>query len=622
MVVRQPSTDQSFFHQQALLDRLGIEAAVLRHASARCKLLGSSLEAELISLGYLTEDRLYRAMADYAGLPFRETLSAAEILDRPDLDILLANPVSLHFHPEDTGSHTAIAPPLDRLPLIMDWVGESEAVRQRLVVTTPSAIRSAVWEAGEERRIRDATGQLWENQSLLSSRQTLTGRQGYWIGILAGMTLMSAFQSNGILLSLIHLACALIYLGTVLLRLASMPSAKRLKRPRNIDMLASPLPVYTIMVALYREAPVLRQLTQSLGRIDWPTSRLDIKLVCEADDHETLASIAALDLPGHYEVVRVPQKGPRTKPKALSYALPGARGAYVTIYDAEDRPHPLQLREAHARFERNDPSLVCLQAPLIVTNGGETWLTTLFALEYAALFRCLMPMLSRHNLPMPLGGTSNHFRRDLLVEAGGWDPFNVTEDADLGTRLKRMGYRMEMLSCPTLEEAPASRKVWMGQRSRWFKGWLQTCLVSFRQPVLLFRQLRPLGFLVYLLTTVGLLASALIHPFIILLLGNALWQYAHDTLPQLRSVDGILMIVDGFNLMGGYACFLLAGVIVMEPHERKVPWSHYWAIPAYWFLLSYAAWRAVLEIRHSPHFWNKTPHSPVNRQAKAERKKR
>lgn len=608
--------DDDGFHQHALLQRLGLDEATIRHATSRSRLLGSTLEAELIALGYLTEEAFYRGVASYLGLAFRDRIEARHIIDREHLDTQLASPISIHMYPDDSGTLTAVAPSLNRLPLIAAWVSHSEIVRARLLVTTPSAIRHAVWEAGEDRRVRDATSRLFDTQPSMSSRQTLTGQQGYWIGLLIATAVATGFRSDGTTLELIHLLFAMLYGGTVLLRICSIPTAKKLRRPEDIDMLASPLPIYSVLVALYREAPVLPQLVQSLGRIDWPASRLDIKLVCEADDQETIEAIGRLSLPGHFEVVRVPPVGPRTKPKALTYALAGARGAYVTIYDAEDRPHPLQLREAHARFEGGDATLACLQAPIVISNGDENWLTTLFALEYAALFRALLPMLATYKLPMPLGGTSNHFRREVLVEACGWDPFNVTEDADLGTRLKRLGYQTEMLSCPTLEEAPSSKSVWLGQRGRWFKGWLQTALVSLRQPLLLLRQLKPLGFLVYLLTTVGMLASALIHPLLILLIGNTIWRFSQGTLPAWNTVDGFLMVIDSFNLVGGYACFLVTGRYVMSPKERQYPWYHYLTIPAYWFLLSYAAWRAFFEIRHSPHFWNKTPHTPVKRRPK------
>src|SRR5690606_15621773 len=180
------------------------------------------------------------------------------------------------------------------------------------------------------------------------------------------------------------------------------------------------MPVYTVLVALYKEAAVVPELLVSLSRLVWPRAKLEIKLVCESDDHETLAAIRALDLRSYVEVVEVPVSLPRTKPKALSYALPLSTGDYVVIFDAEDRPHPYQLVEAWHRFRVSNENLACLQAPLVVTNGNASWLARMFAFEYSALFTIVLPWLARQRLVLPLGGTSNHFRRSALEEAGGW----------------------------------------------------------------------------------------------------------------------------------------------------------------------------------------------------------
>src|SRR5262249_40834782 len=155
----------------------------------------------------------------------------------------------------------------------------------------------------------------------------------------------------------------------------------------------------------------------------------------------------------------------------LNYALAGARGEFVVIYDAEDRPHPDQLRAACSQFAASPDDVVCLQAPLVISNGGASWVSAAVSLEYSALFFVLLPMLARRRMPVPLGGTSNHFRVAELRASGGWDPYNVTEDADLGMRLHRLGYRCGVIDCPTYEDAPATFRVWLNQRTRWFKGW-------------------------------------------------------------------------------------------------------------------------------------------------------
>jgi hypothetical protein len=174
------------------------------------------------------------------------------------------------------------------------------------------------------------------------------------------------------------------------------------------------LPVYTILVPLFREAHMLHRLLHGLTHLDWPAAKLDIKLILEAADLDTIAAARALDLPGNVEIVVVPEIHPRTKPKALNYALPLARGEYLVIFDAEDRPDRDQLRRAFAVFRRGPPSLACVQAALNIYNASDNWLTRQFTLEYCALFDALLPALDRLRLPIPLGGTSNHFRMAAL----------------------------------------------------------------------------------------------------------------------------------------------------------------------------------------------------------------
>lgn len=237
------------------------------------------------------------------------------------------------------------------------------------------------------------------------------------------------------------------------------------------------LPIYTILVPLYREAHMLAPL------------------VLEAVDRDTLAAAQALHLPGNIEIIVVPELHPRTKPKALNYALPLARGEYLVIFDAEDRPDRDQLRRAYASFRRGSPNLACVQAALNIYNARDTWLTRQFTLEYCALFDALLPALDRLRLPVPLGGTSNHFRMSALKWLMAWDPFNVTEDADLGMRLARSGYRCAMLPSTTYEKAPPRLSSWLRQRTRWLKGYVQTWLVHMRSPRRLWRELGPRGFL-------------------------------------------------------------------------------------------------------------------------------
>jgi cellulose synthase/poly-beta-1,6-N-acetylglucosamine synthase-like glycosyltransferase len=271
------------------------------------------------------------------------------------------------------------------------------------------------------------------------------------------------------------------------------------------------LPVYSVLVPLYREQAVVGQLIASLERLNWPRSKLDIKLVCERDDFDTIGEIRARALPSNYELVLVPTGGPRTKPKALNYALQFARGEIIAVFDAEDRPHPDQLLEAWQAFQRGGDQLACVQAPLIIGNFRQNLLTRMFAFEYATLFRGLLPWLASQGLVIPLGGTSNHFRRSCLDQVGGWDAYNVTEDADLGMRLARFGYGIDVITRGTVEDAPVDYSVWHKQRTRWIKGWMQTWLVHGRNPYATWRELGWWRFVVNQIYTLGIIGSASIH---------------------------------------------------------------------------------------------------------------
>jgi cellulose synthase/poly-beta-1,6-N-acetylglucosamine synthase-like glycosyltransferase len=398
---------------------------------------------------------------------------------------------------------------------------------------------------------------------------------------------------------LFFLACVGLRLAA--LRVAVPPRPAELPRPDP-----SGLPVYSVLVALYREAEVVPDLLDSLDRLDWPRDRLDVKLVCEADDAETLGAIEAAGLPRGFEVIAVPPASPRTKPKALAFALPLARGDYVVLYDAEDEPHPMQLIEAWSVFSQAAPDLACLQAPLEISNGGEGLVARLFAFEYAALFRGLLPYLSDRRRLLPLGGTSNHFRRAVLEEVGGWDPYNVTEDADLGLRLARFGYRTATTTLPTREAAPTEFRVWLPQRTRWFKGWVQTWLVHMRRPAELARELGPGSWLIAQILFAGMFVSAIVHPMLVIsavgLAINLVMQRPFSTW------QSGLLALDIANIACGYASFLLLGRQTQGRADRKGFWRIVLFTPVYWMMVSLAAWRALGQLWSRPHHWEKTPH--------------
>jgi cellulose synthase/poly-beta-1,6-N-acetylglucosamine synthase-like glycosyltransferase len=328
-----------------------------------------------------------------------------------------------------------------------------------------------------------------------------------------------------------------------------------------------------------------------------------VKFVLERDDVRTRAALAALRLGSRYHLVTAPPTGPRTKPKALNAALAFARGRFVAVYDAEDRPEPDQLRRALAAFRAGGAQLACVQARLTIDNTADSWLTRLFTAEYAGLYDVFLPGLARHWLPLPLGGSSNHFDATALREAGAWDPYNVTEDADLGMRLARLGYRATVIHSTTYEEAPAKLRAWMKQRSRWMKGWLQTWFVHMRNPVRLWRELGPSGFLTFQLVIGGTVLSALVHPIFLALLGA---QIAHGAVLAEQAMPFTTLYSGAF--VTGYAA---SATLALMGLARRRLLANAWIVllmPVHWLLLSAAAWYAVVMLVRAPHRWDKTEH--------------
>ncbi|HYC66719.1 glycosyltransferase family 2 protein [Brevundimonas sp.] len=364
------------------------------------------------------------------------------------------------------------------------------------------------------------------------------------------------------------------------------------------------LPRYTILAALHDEAPVVGQLIERLSRIDYPSHRLQGLLVLEAHDHATIAAALATPRPSWLQVFVAPPGAPLTKPRALNCALGHATGDLLTVYDAEDEPDPRQLREAAAKFAADRTGrLACLQAPLRIRSRSAraaTFIERQFAAEYAALFETTLPGMCRLGLPFPLGGTSNHFRTNVLREVGGWDVWNVTEDADLGFRLWRRGWRLDVIHRPTWETSPGSLQHWLPQRTRWLKGYMQTFGVHSRRAW----RLGPRGlFSLFVTVGAGLVSAAVHGPSLAWLAATVLVSSVAGLPPLIPLLAlGVLIVGAASAWLSCWAGAKRAGVAYTLVDAVSAP--------AYWALLSlawvHAAWRLIRE----PFAWDKTAHRP------------
>jgi len=366
------------------------------------------------------------------------------------------------------------------------------------------------------------------------------------------------------------------------------------------------LPVYTVIAALYREATSVPELLQALDAFDYPREKLQIILVLEPNDLATRAAIARLGPMPHVQVMIAPSVMPKTKPKALNCALPFARGAFTAVFDAEDRPDPGQLRAALDAFRSHRNDVACAQASLCINNAEKTWLTRMFAAEYAGQFDVFLPGFAEMRLPLPLGGSSNHFRTDVLRAVGAWDAWNVTEDADLGFRLARFGYRSVTFDSTTHEEAPTAFKIWLGQRSRWMKGWMQTWRVHMRHPLRLWREAGLRSLLALNVMVGGNVVTALAYPVLVIELIAGLLPEAIGGSGSFFT--GALLPLHVATIALGFLSTIVIGLMGLARRDRLRIAPALALTPFYWALLSIAAWRALWQLWRDPYRWEKTEH--------------
>ncbi len=442
-----------------------------------------------------------------------------------------------------------------------------------------------------------------------SAKTGLAAWQIYCGAIVTGLATGALAAAPRETLTLSALLLSLFFLLAIALRLAAVLSLafpeREKPKPRLLD--DGELPRYTVFVPLFKEVEILPHLAQALAGLDYPAAKLDIKIVLEAVDTATIDAATKLAFPGNVDLIVVPDRQPRTKPKALNYALQFATGDLAVIYDAEDRPEPDQLRKAATMFHHASADVACLQARLDYFNANENWLSRQFTIEYCTLFRGLLPLLSRFGLPLPLGGTSNHFRIGVLRALGAWDPYNVTEDADLGMRLHRAGYRVETLDSTTYEEACCQTYPWLKQRTRWLKGWMQTFGVHMRAPLATLRETGLAGFLAFHAYFAGIIVSSLAHPLFYIVL--AYDAYSGTLFRRGGTLhDDILLAVAVANFAGGYAANLALGAMSLRGTGHKGLWPHAIFIPVYWLYVSAAAYRAVWQLIWAPFYWEKTEH--------------
>ncbi len=595
---------------QLLFDRGQLKPGDFGSAIADELAWRSDLGAVLIGKGLVRPHDFYRALAEAQELPFVDLLK-----EPPDPELFFsedrANYAALKIVPWRLFDGHWILATVDTGAPQREWAERRFGPNFSFVITSPFDI---FWAQQDHFRDFDnlrAREGLLEWKPDHSAKTTITAPQKIAFGIAGALYLLFLIAAPSACMVATMAAITILYTVTFTFKAVLTWLGASRKLDMNItdaavaELIDAELPVYTVLVPMYREAKVLPLLFDALKKLDYPASKLEVKLVLEEDDKETIDAAKALNPPGTFEIVRVPPSYPKTKPKACNYALFFARGEFVTIYDAEDQPEPDQLKKAFLAFQTGGPELACVQARLNYFNRSENWLTRMFTLEYSQWFDFLLPGLDKLKMPIPFGGTSNHFRLKALRKVRAWDPYNVTEDADLGIRLAQEGFTIGVINSTTFEEANGVLGSWIKQRSRWIKGYMQTWLVHMRHPIDLWRKVGWRGTFSFhffigappLLHLINPIVWGITIAFYVLGDGQFSWLFPEPI--------GTLAT---FNLF--FANLLLVYFGIVAALKRRyldlVPAGL--MQPLYWVLHSIAAWKALWQLIANPHYWEKTEH--------------
>lgn len=595
-----PSDTSALPPEIAFLAAEGVDPALLGEAAALAQASGTDAATALLRAGLMAEEPYYRALARALEAEFLDSDIPLGMGARfPDSLVLGMAPLV------SGASAPAVLAPRGRQ--IAELLSGRSPCGRMPAVTSPTRLRAALFAAIPEAIADYAADDLEAKAPDWAFGSGPLGPPLLLLGLVA-CTATALFTALPAPMALaVTVAAQTLFLVMAVFRVGAVfVGAPIGPAPSPTRLSDRDLPTYTVLVALYREARVVPRLVAALARFDYPAAKLDLKFVVEADDAGTIAALARIPLPARFEVIAVPDGVPRTKPRALNVALSLARGDLLVVYDAEDVPDPGQLRLAAEIFATAPPSTACLQGRLVIDNPEDSWIARCFAIEYAGLFDVLNPALAHWHLPMPLGGTSMHVRTEVLRRLHGWDARNVTEDADLGMRLACAGYDVGDLPSATIEEAPIKFRSWLHQRIRWMKGFLQTSVTHGRRPLETCRRLGGLDALCAATLLPGAVASALIYPvFIVWAVADFLLREipaAPDPWPNLPLAIAITLFLSGLA-----ALVLPAALGCIRRGWFDLLWFVP-VMPAYFALVSVAAWLAVIEFVRAPSRWNKTEH--------------
>ncbi len=523
----------------------------------------------------------------------------------------------------------AVDNPIDtRVLITVQYLFSSWKINLRVV--SSKSIEWAIENIYREIHKNKAMLDLYNRTPDQSAYRVLYPKQKYFIiSVIAAITICTAISSAVTFMVLFAIISVGYFIVNPIKIYISLRGFKGARTPTRITkgelqwVQDEDLPVYTVLIPIFREAKILPQILRNIYRLNYPKNKLDIKILIEEKDTETIDEAKLLGLFGSpkkrvegipskeyteflelFDTIVIPAAKVTTKPRACNYGLLRAKGELVVIYDAEDQPEPDQLKKAAIVFLRSGNDVVCLQSKLNFYNADENVLTKWFSIEYANWYEFYLQGLDWIEAPIPLGGTSNHFRKQGLDELGRWDPYNVTEDADLGLRLARQKQKTELIESHTYEEATITAKSWIRQRSRWYKGHLQTYLVHMRHPRQLLKDFGVEKFLKFQFTFGTSIFIPLINPILWILTA------ASFLLPVNLSwlSPGFLQVICLFNLIAGNISYLSIYVVACIKLKKYRYTPNALLMPLYWVLHSIASWRGLIQLIRNPFYWDKTSH--------------
>ncbi|WP_460274806.1 glycosyltransferase family 2 protein [Celeribacter sp. ULVN23_4] len=475
----------------------------------------------------------------------------------------------------------------------------------RMTVTSETALHDAILHSRQRRLASCAETRVAAHESC--REMDVRKLAGLFSTLGASALILSIFMPllAAILFTTWAILTLLIVTGLRLAAAFAQAGAARDRKSTFASHRAPPrLPIVSIMVPLLKEREIANRLIKRLSRLSYPRELLDICLVVEEDDLVTQEAIRQAALPRWIRQIIVPRGGLKTKPRALNFALDFCRGSIVGIYDAEDAPEPDQIHKVAAHFAHAGPEVACVQGILDFYNARTNWLSRCFTVEYASWFRVILPGYEKLGLTVPLGGTTLFFRREALEELGGWDAHNVTEDADLGIRLARHGYRTELIHTVTEEEANCRLWPWIKQRSRWLKGYAMTYGVHMRNPRQLWRDLGPWRFFGVQALFLGTLSQFILAPFL-----WSFWMFPLGLPHPMRAIlpHDLLVVLGGIFLLSE-AITIATGLVATSTPKHKWLWPWVPTLHLYYPLATLAALKGLWEMISKPYYWDKTAH--------------